>query len=95
MSEQERRRTPRHSPCVPLPSAMVVSVRLCGFQTVQLIHDRSLPRATWRNPKTRIGRSQEPRKQLNRLGAQTAKLTRQGNTRAKRIVAQFTDKGSV
>ena len=78
---------------VPMFLALVTLVLWFGFQTFQLMKERSNLATLQANQETMLGNAQKMRAQLDAIAAGTAKLAQQGNANAAQVVNALKAKG--
>lgn len=92
-SDRSERRRSTPSPLYPLLLALIAFTGFLGFQTAELLHDRSTIARVHQAQDQAYAESSKLRQQLNTLAGKTALLARQGNSDAKAIVAAFARQG--
>lgn len=85
--------SPRASLFVPLFLILVTLVLWFGFQTYQLMKERSNLKTLQTNQETMFTNAQKMRAQLDAIAAGTARLAQQGNTNAAQVVNALKARG--
>jgi hypothetical protein len=84
---------PAYSPFIPLLLLLSALVLWVGFQTIQLLGERSALATVRANQEAPIKQSQDLRTALDALAAETAKLADQGNPNAQLLVGELRKRG--
>lgn len=85
--------SPRPSLFVPLLLMLITLVLWFGFQTYQLVKERTNLKTLQANQETMFNNAQKMRAQLDAIAAGTARLAQQGNANAAQVVAALKAKG--
>jgi cell division protein FtsB len=82
-----------HSPFLPLALLTVAVVAWFGYQTVQLVGERSAQKKTLQDQEQVVQNAGKMRAQLDALAAETQRLADQGNPNAKLLVEELRRRG--